>query len=169
MTNSCIRSVRRVYWCHKKKSEAGRMLQLLEKQDKEAYFLKHCDVKEKFKDAASSLQNHQAHPHVLVSYTVAWTSDRCVTVFPGTDCCLCSIWHPCEVEDAQSQVKLVCLLKAVMALLVGNQRCISARREKDAWCGHIVDNRHSQSHEMWKIKVEEIFKKRTIFTFNDSQ
>lgn len=133
------------------------------------YFLKHCDVKEKFKDAASSLQNHQAHPHVLVSYTVAWTSDRCVTVFPGTDCCLCSIWHPCEVEDAQSQVKLVCLLKAVMALLVGNQRCISARREKDAWCGHIVDNRHSQSHEMWKIKVEEIFKKRTIFTFNDSQ
>lgn len=54
-----------------KKSEAGRMLQLLEKQDKEAYFLKHCDVKEKFKDAASSLQNHQVHPHVLVSYTVA--------------------------------------------------------------------------------------------------
>lgn len=47
------------------------MLQLLDKQDKEAYFLKHCDVKEKFKDAASSLQNHQAHPHVLVSYTVA--------------------------------------------------------------------------------------------------
>lgn len=140
------------------------MLQLLDKQDKEAYFLKHCDVKEKFKDAAPSLQNHQAHPHVLVSYTVAWTSDRCVTVFPGTDCCLCSIWHPCEVEveDAQSQVKLVCLLKAVMALLVGNQRCTSARREKDAWCGHIVDNRHSQSRWVGDMKYEK-WKRKKFF------